>query len=293
MKRLKTRGDAIFNVIGNLIVVAFMIFCLAPMVLIFMVSITEEATIRQNGYSFIPEELSLEAYRLVIFGDPLVANSYLIAIFVTVVGTSIATAITGMAGYALANRHVKYRNFFALFFFITMVFNPGIVPWYLVNRALGLRNTILALIIPRLMFTPFNLFLVRNYMKGIPNSLMESARIDGAGDATIAFRIYFPLAIPVLATVTLFYGIAYWNDWFNAIMLIDDQELYPAQYLLFRLQSEIAMLEQLAQGASSRQPPAESFKMATAIVTIGPIVLLYPFLQRYFIQGLVIGSIKG
>jgi len=130
-------------------------------------------------------------------------------------------------------------------------------------------------------------------MKGIPDSLMESARIDGAGDATIAFKIYFPLSLPVLATITLFYGIAYWNDWFNAIMLIDSQELYPVQYLLFRLQSELQMLAELQQASITSTPPSESFKMATAIITIGPIILLYPFLQRYFIQGLVIGSIKG
>jgi len=289
----RNESGIVFNIIGNLLVVLFMLFCLLPMVLVFMVSITDELAISANGYSFFPERVSFEAYRLIVIGDPLVGNAYMISIIVTVVGTVVATLITAMCAYALANRHVRFRNAFALFFFITMIFNPGIVPWYLVNRALGLRDTILALIIPRLLFTPFNLFLTRNYMKGIPDSLMESARIDGAGDATIAFKIYFPLSLPVLATITLFYGIAYWNDWFNAIMLIDTQDLYPIQYLLFRLQSELRMLAELAQAAITSTPPSESFKMATAIVTVGPIVLLYPFLQRYFIQGLVIGSIKG
>jgi putative aldouronate transport system permease protein len=282
-----------FNSIGTVFIAIFMAFCLAPLILVFIVSITDEAEIRQRGYTMTPQKISFEAYRLVVFGDPLVPSSYAITIFTTAAGTAVATLITGLAGYSLANRHVRYRNFFALFFFITMVFNPGLVPWYLMNRSLGLRNNILALIIPRLLFSPFNLFLVRNYMKNLPDSLMESARIDGADDATIAFRIYLPLSVPVLAAITLFYGLAYWNDWFNAIMLVDDVHLYPVQYLLMRLQSEIRMLEQLAQGATTEQPPAESFKMATAIVTIGPIVLLYPFLQRYFIQGLVIGSIKG
>jgi len=290
---LQKKRSWIFDSIGNLLVFAFTLFCLLPMVLVFMVSITDEGAIRRNGYDFIPESISFEAYRLVLFSDPTVPNAYLISIVVTVAGTAVATTITAMAAFALANRHVRFGNFFALFFFITMVFNPGLVPWYLVNRTLGLRNTILALIIPRLLFSPFNLFLTRNYMKGIPDSLMESARMDGAGDARIAFQIYFPLSVPVLATITLFYGIAYWNDWFNAIMLVDVPSLHPVQYLLFRLQSEISMLAELAQGATTQDPPRESFKMATAIVTIGPIVLLYPFLQRYFIQGLVIGSIKG
>ena len=131
-------------------------------------------------------------------------------------------------------------------------------------------------------------------MKGIPDSLMESAWIDGANDITIAFKIYFPLSLPVIATITLFYGLGYWNDWFNAIMLVESQRLYPVQYLLFRLQSEIGMLTELSQaGESDYVPPSESFKMATAIVTIGPIILLYPYLQRYFVRGLVVGSIKG
>ncbi len=289
----RNESGLLFNTIGVFLVLLFMLFCVLPMVLVFMVSITDEAAINANGYSFWPEAFSLESYRLILVADPLVGNAYMISVFVTAVGTLAATLITAMCAYALANQHVKYRNAFALFFFITMIFNPGIVPWYLVNRALGLRNTVAALIIPRLLFTPFNLFLTRNYMKGIPDSLMESARIDGAGDATIAFKIYFPLSLPVLATITLFYGIAYWNDWFNAIMLIDSQELYPVQYLLFRLQSELQMLAELQQASITSTPPSESFKMATAIITIGPIILLYPFLQRYFIQGLVIGSIKG
>lgn len=290
---MRAKRVTAFDVIGVLIAVAFMVFCILPMVLVLMVSITDEAAITRNGYQFLPEDFSFEAYRLIIIGDPLVLNSYMISILVTVTGTLGATLITAMAGYSLACKHVRFRNAFALFFFITMVFNPGIVPWYLVNRALGLRDTILALIIPRLLFSPFNLFLTRNYMAGIPDSLMESARIDGAGEARIAFRIYFPLSLPVLATITLFYGVAYWNDWFNAIMLVDTQQLYPVQYLLFRLQSQLNMLAELQQASNMQTPPGESFKMATAIVTIGPIILLYPFLQRYFIQGLVIGSIKG
>lgn len=288
-------GQRVFQIFGSLFALLFMLFCLLPMVLVFMVSVSDEASIAENGYAFIPSGTTLDAYRMIFFGDPAVLYSYGISIFITIVGTITATLVTAMAAYSLANRHVKYRNMFAFFFYITMVFNPGIVPWYLVNRVLGLRNTILALIIPRLLFSPFNLFLVRNYMKGIPDSLMESARIDGAGEYTIAFRIYFPLSLPVLATIVLFYGIGYWNDWFNSIMLIDDQNLYPVQYFLFKLQSELRMLAELQQASASasKTPPSESFKMATAIVTIGPIVLLYPFLQRYFVKGLVIGSIKG
>jgi putative aldouronate transport system permease protein len=290
---MRAQGLKPFDIGAIVLTFLFMLFCLLPMLLVFMVSITEEAVIQSNGYSFIPERLSLAAYRMLFVGQDAVGRSYMVSIFVTILGTAIAVVITGMAGYALANRNVQYRNALALFFFVTMVFHPGLVPWYLVTGQLGLRNNIFALIIPRLLLQPFYLFLVRNFMMGIPDSLMESARIDGAGDRTIAFRIYFPLSVPVLAAITLFYGLQYWNDWFNAIMLVDEPRLYPVQYLLFKLQSEIQMLRELQQASLTSSPPGESFKMATAIVTIGPIILFYPFLQRYFVKGLVIGSIKG
>lgn len=289
------RKFKIFDSINTLILTGFGLFCILPILLIVIVSLTNERAIVENGYSFFPAQWSLEAYKMVFFNNPLLMNSYMISILITVVGTFLAVTITFMAAYTLANPHIRYRNMLALFFFITMVFNTGLVPWYMISDALGLRNSILALIIPTLIFNPFNLFLVRNFLNGIPHALMESAKIDGAGDPYIAFRIYLPLALPVLATITLFYGLAYWNNWFNAIMLVDDKNLYPLQFMLFKLQSEINMLAQMGSSyaASGQTMPSESFKMAVAVITIGPIVLLYPYLQRFFIKGLVVGSVKG
>ncbi|WP_397333924.1 carbohydrate ABC transporter permease [Paenibacillus sp. YN15] len=269
--------------------------CLLPMLLVLMISITDEDAILRNGYSLFPEKFSLYAYQVIFTGGSQVMRSYLISIFVTLAGTIAAVLITAMAGYTLANKSVRYRNGLALYFFITMIFSAGIVPWYLMNRSLGLTNNILALIIPSLLFSPFNLFLVRNFMGGVPDSLRESATIDGANDLAIAFRIYFPLSTPVLATIALFYGLDYWNNWWNAIMLIDDKSLYPLQFMLLRLKSEISMLNEMTMlaGADDVTLPAESVKMATAVVTIGPIVFFYPYLQKYFVKGLVIGSVKG
>lgn len=281
--------------IANAALIGFIsLLCLVPMVLVLMVSFTSEASIQQNGYQLLPSEFSLDAYKLLLGTSPLY-RSYLVSLFVTIVGTLIAVLITGMAGYTLAAKHIRYRNGLAMFFFITMVFNTGLVPWYLINLELGLRNNIWALIVPSLIFNPFNLFLVRNYMSQIPGSLIEAAKIDGANDIFIAFRIYFPLCMPVLATITLFYGIGYWNNWFNAIMLVDNQNLYPLQYLLFKLNSEINMIQQMQSSGvlvSDAVLPQESVKMATAILTIGPVIFFYPFLQRYFIKGLLIGSLK-
>lgn len=289
------RRFSLSSTIMYTLITIYSAICLLPMLLVLMISVTDEDAILRNGYSFFPEQFSLYAYKLIFTGGSQVMQSYTISIFVTVVGTLLAVLVTSMAGYTLANKNVKYRNWLALYFFITMIFSAGIVPWYLMNRLLGLTDNILALIIPSLLFSPFNLFLVRNFMNGVPDSLRESATIDGANDITIAFRIYLPLCMPVLATIALFYGLDYWNNWWNAIMLIDSKELYPLQFMLLQLQSEISMLNEMTMlaGTSDMTLPSESVKMATAIVTIGPIVFLYPYLQKYFVKGLVIGSVKG
>jgi putative aldouronate transport system permease protein len=275
---------------------AYALFCALPMALALAVSFTAEESIIRDGYRFLPRQLSLYAYSLVFGAGSSVMRSYGVSILVTVLGTVTAVLITTMAAYALSNRQVRYRSALALFFYVTMVFTSGIVPWYLVCLRLGLKNNLLALVVPSLLFSPFNLFLVKNYMDGIPESLKESARIDGAGDITTAFVIYVPLSVPVLATVTLFYGLSYWNDWWNAIMLVDNRRLFPLQYLLLLLRSQVRMIQDLqlgSAGAVTTTPPTESLKMATAMVTIGPIVMLYPWLQRFFIKGMVVGAIKG
>ncbi|MEN6313632.1 MAG: carbohydrate ABC transporter permease [Clostridiaceae bacterium] len=278
-----------------LVISIFTLVCLIPMVLTLIVSFTDESSIMRNGYSFIPEKLSLYAYNLMFQGGSNVIRGYGISIFITIVGTFLALGITGLAAYTLSNKNVKYRNTISFYFYVTMIFSSGVVPWYMICSAVHTKDNIFALLIPSLLFNPFNLFLVRNFMDGLPNSLRESATIDGANDAYIAFKIYFPLSVPALATVGLFYGLAYWNDWWNAIMLVDNDKLYPIQYFLLQLRSNIQMLRDLqflsSTGAST--PPAESLKMATAIITIGPIVMLYPFLQKYFVKGLIVGSVKG
>lgn len=270
----------------------FALACILPFLLVVIVSFSSERSITMNGYSFFPSEWSLEAYSVMLGPNSSVPRSYLVTTFATVVGTVIAVLITFGAGYTLASNQCKYRNGLALYFFIPMVFSAGLIPWYMVSKAINCYDNIWALIVPSLLFSPFNMFLVRNFLKGIPDSLSESARIDGAWEARIAFQIYFPLALPVVATITLFYSIGYWNNYFNAVMLINDQKLYPLQMMLFKIQSEIQMISRVLEGVTVN-PPKESFKMATCVVTMGPIILLYPFLQRYFIKGIVMGAVKG
>lgn len=277
-----------------LIVAAFALCCLLPMVLVFVVSITEEKALTKNGYSFIPEAFSIEPYKRLIYEGSPIFRSYGITFFTVIAGTTIAVLITFLAAYPLANQKVKYRNGLALYFFITSIFNAGLVPWYLISKKLGLYNNLWALLIPSMIFTPFNMFLVRNYIKSLPVSLMECARIDGAGEVRILFQICMPLCKPVLATIVLFYGIAYWNSWFNAIMLVDNSKLYPLQMLLIKVESDIRMIASVG-GASAGGSivPTEGMKMATAVMTIGPIIFLYPFLQKYFVKGIIMGAVKG
>lgn len=286
-KKKMTLGKALIYIFITLL----SLFCLLPMVLVVITSFTAESAILRNGYSFFPAKWSLEAYRILFAKPETILVSYGVTVLVTVLGTLLSVVITYMAGFALANQNFRYRYGFSLFFYITTIFSAGIVPQYLIIRNLGMYNTIWALIIPGC-FSTYNMFLVRNFINGIPYSLAESATIDGAGLLTICRKIYFPICQPVIATITLFYGIGYWNSYYNSLMFTDSRNLQTLQMILYRLQSDVQMMSQMASGVV-RNPPTEGIKMTTAVVTIGPIILLYPFLQKYFIKGIVVGAVKG
>lgn len=286
-------ADKVQQTIIYIFIVLFALSCILPVILVLIVSFTGEKAITINGYSFFPTEWSTAAYQLLFSPSSSVPRSYAVTGISTVVGTLIATLITFGAGYTLANKQCRYRGGLSLYFYITMVFSAGLVPWYMVSKAIGAYDNIWALIVPSLLFSPFNMFLTRNFIRGIPDELNESARIDGAGEIRIAFSIYLPLCLPVIATIALFYAINYWNNYFNAVMLVNNQEYYTLQMLLFKIQSEITAMSRIAQGAMRANPPKESFKMATSIITMGPIILLYPFLQKYFVKGMVVGAVKG
>ena len=288
-----TRGERIGTRFIYAFILLFSLFCLLPFLMVIIVSFTEEKIITLNGYSFFPQAWSTSAYDMMFGKSSSVPQSYLVTIAATVIGTLVGTVITFGAGYTLASKQCRYRNGLSLYFYFTMVFSAGLVPWYMVSKRIGAYDNLLALIIPSLLFSPFNMFLVRNFVNGIPDALNESARMDGAGEVRIAFQIYLPLCMPVLATITLFYAIGYWNNYFNAVMLINDRKLYPLQMLLFQIQSEITAMSKLTQGAVRKNPPKEAFKMATSVITMGPIILLYPFLQKYFVKGIVVGAVKG
>jgi putative aldouronate transport system permease protein len=221
-----------FDFLMCALIVLFSLCCLLPMLLIVAVSFTPESVIIRSGYQLIPESLTLKAYETVLKdGGPLL-RSYLVTIALTVVGTVLGVMVTAMTGYALSRKHMIGRTALSFYFFFTLMFSGGLVPWYIICGMLGLRDNVWALLIPNLLFNAFNMFLVRNFMAHIPDALMESAKIDGASEYRIAFRIYFPLSMPVLATIALFISMSYWNDWWNAIMLVDDKRLYTTVFLV-------------------------------------------------------------
>ncbi len=279
----------------TVIIVLFALVCLLPFILVISSSFTSETSIIQNGYNLWPKEFSVEAYKL-LFASNTIGPAYIVTIFVTAVGTTLSMLITSAAAYALSCKRFYSRGKIAFFIYFTMLFSGGLVPTYLwITKYLGLTDSIWVLILPSLV-NPWNLLLLRNFFNGIPDSLSESARIDGANDIVILFKIILPISLPGLATIGLFYALAYWNEWYKALLYIRDAHKYPLQYLIMQIQRNQQYVQQnAALGGATTEGivPAYSSQMATAVMTIGPIVLLYPFLQKYFVTGLTVGSVKG
>lgn len=308
MKRKKQVNHKLANrvswpveVILHLTFLAFAIACLAPLLLLIAVSLTPETVLLQDGYQFFPRELTLEAYEY-LFRDPdLVFNAYGVTFFVVIVGTAACLLVTVLYAYPLSRADFPFKNFFATFIVITMLFNGGLTATYIVNvRFLHLRNTIWALILPGL-GSAFYIMIARTFFRlSIPASVLESARIDGAGEWRILFRIVLPLSLPLLATVGLFATFSFWNDWFRSLLYVDKKELYALQYVMMRALLNLQYLQQNMSNMTSEEAmlelaklPSETLRMAMAVVSIGPIVLAYPFFQRYFISGLTVGAVKG
>ncbi len=292
---LMSRGDKMVTIVFGAIITLFSVACLMPFILVVIASFTDEATLVREGYRFIPSQWSIEAYKA-IFRSDTIPRAYAISIFVTVVGTVMSLIITAMGAYTLSCTQVKYRNKIAFFFYFTMLFNGGMVPTYiLISKYLNLRDSIWVYIIPALL-NPWNMFMLRNFFNDIPEALKESARLEGAHEWLILFRIILPLSLPALATIGLFYALNYWNAWMEAMLYIDDEKLYTLQYIIMKIIRNINSATQIAgEGAAAGTvvPPSYTIRLATAIVTIGPIVFLYPFLQKYFVGGLKVGGVKG
>ena len=283
-----------FNILGTAFVLALTLLCLMPFWLMIAGSFTSETAIIQDGYRFWPSVFSIEAYQMVFKVPDVIIRAYMVTIFLVLIGTTTSLFITSMSAYVLHRKDFKYRNFFSFFFYLTSLIGGGLIPFYLLMLSLNMRDNYLALLLPPLL-SVFNIIVMRTFFSALPHEIGESGKIDGANDLAIYFQLYLPLAIPGLATIGLFTALVYWNDWYNALLFINKDTMYPLQYQLYKVISHANFAKLVAQrtGQQVQNVPTEALKLATACVTVGPIILLFPFVQRYFIKGLTIGAVKG
>ncbi len=286
--------DKLFQIVAMTLITLITIACVVPFLLILSRSFSSESAIAVNGYSILPQDFTLNAYKTVLRLGNKIPKAYLVTIFITLVGTSLGLLTTSMSGFVLSRQDFKYRNVAAFFIYFTTLFSAGMIPAYLVNvNILHLNNNILVLILPSVM-NPFNIFLFRNFLKSVPDALMESARIDGAGDFTIYYRVMMPLAKPAIATIGLFLALGYWNEWYRCNLYIKDADMYTLQYLLYNmLQNVEKMFSEQGLATPGLQMPSETMKLATAMLATGPVLIFYPFVQKYFTGGLIVGGVKG
>ena len=292
----QSKNDRWAKIVAYVIVGLFGLICLYPLLLTVTVSFTPEDVINKDGFRLIPSEFTLDTYTYIFaHSGARILKSYGVTILVTVVGTMGSMLVTCMIAYAISLREMKYRNVIAFICNFTSIFSAGLIPWYVVcTNWYGLRNNIFALILPPL-FSVWSMFLMRTYFKAISPSLYDAAKIDGAGHMTIFFRIAMPLSVTALLTVGLMYALNYWNDCWHALMFVDDRDLYPLQYYLYSIVSNVNAVSSgrvPAGAAANIRLPAETVKMAVTIITIGPILFGYPFIQRYFVRGIMTGAVK-
>jgi putative aldouronate transport system permease protein len=292
-RQTTSKDTAAMQIIVHIFILVFAVSALYPFAALVSSSFTTEHSLIHNGYRLINKEFSLAAYRQ-IFCDPgKIINSYGITISVTVIGTAASLFCATMAAYVLFRKEVKYRNQLAFFLYFTELFNGGLVSYYIiVGKTLGLRNNYLVMILVPL-FSTFNILILRNFLKSsIPYSLIESAKMDGANDFAIFMKIVLPLSKAALASIGLFIALGYWNDWWTPMMFIEKEKLYSLQYTLYQMLSAAQVTQAASDNVSTINVPRETLRLAMTVIATGPIVLLYPFVQKYFVAGITIGSVK-
>lgn len=295
MKSKKIRLNT-YSIIKNLLLWCFSLFCLIPFLLLIISSMTEDSTIIMNGYSFFPEAWSLDAYRYLLGQGGKILHAYGISVFVTVIGTLAGLAMTLMLAYPLSRPDLPGKKIVAFYVLFTLLFNGGLVPSYLIwTTVFNIKNTIWALIVPNLMVKAFFVIMARSYFQSsIPLEIVESARIDGASEVGIFSKIVLPLSKPIISTLLLFIGLSYWNDWNNGLIYLTDSNLYSIQNVLNEMIKSITSLSSMGGGVSSTVTlPSNTVRMAIAVVGVLPILIAYPFLQKGFVKGIVMGGVKG
>ena len=294
---LKTdQSDLVLRIISYAAVTLFALFCLLPFIMMISASFSSEAAVRRTGFGLWPNEFSLEAYSWIFKAPRAILGSYTVTILMTTFGTAIGLFVIAMTGYALNRRDFPFRDHISFFIYFTTLFSAGLAPTFLwIARDLGLRGNYLAVFL-QLLMTPWLIILMKNFMRTVPYEIIESGKVDGAGDFRIFLQLCLPLMKPALATVGLFLALGYWNEWYlSSLYLGSTVEFKPLQYHLYNVINTANALRNSVAGSnvSITDLPTNTLKMASAIVATGPILLLYPFVQKYFVSGITIGAVKG
>ena len=290
------KSDMIIRGITYVVITIFSVCCILPFWMIITSSFSTEEAIRRTGFTLWPSDFSTYSYELLVRSPDQMIGAYIVTILLAVIGTVVGLFIISMTGYALQRKDFPFRNGIMFYIYFTSLFSAGLVPFYLLMvQTLHLRDTYWAILLPLLM-NPWLIVLMKNFVKAIPHEITESGKIDGAGDFRIFYALILPSLKPALATIGLFLALGYWNEWYYSSLFLTSEVAYrPLQYHLYNVINKVASLRNSVAGSNVvlTDIPSETLKMATAVIATGPIILLYPFVQKYFVAGLTVGAVKG
>ncbi|MBR3107996.1 MAG: carbohydrate ABC transporter permease [Clostridia bacterium] len=294
--KIKDRSTVPFHIVKGVLLTLLSIVCVLPFIVIISGSLTDNYTILKEGFSLFPRNATLEAYRTIFRSPEGIVQAYKMNFYYTFMGTSLGLLVITLTAYVISRKDFKYRNTVSFLIYFTTIFGGGMIPWYMMYaNVLNLRGATLAIWFPALM-SPFLVILMRTFITGsVPDAVVESAKIDGAGHWIIFWRIVLPVLGPGLATVGLFQALGYWNDWYRSSMFSTSSETWSLQFYLYDMVNSTMAMRQMAQNVSlnTADLPTQTVKLAMAVVATGPVLLFYPFVQRYFVSGITIGAVKG
>jgi putative aldouronate transport system permease protein len=285
----------LFQTVGYIIIGFLSLLCLLPLLLVLTGSLMEEQEVIRSGYSLWPKHWTLSAYKLVFEVPGEIINATVVSVSLVVFGTTLGVFMTAMTGYVLQRKDVKYRNMISFYVYFTSVFSGGLVPYYIIMvNYLDMKNNYLALLLP-LLLSVFNILVMKSFLSSIPDAIVESGKLDGASELTIFIKLILPISKPALATIGLFIALAYWNDWFSAMLFISDQKLIPLQFYLYNILNKTNALSNIAalSGLPMEDVPKETVKLAMTMLAVVPILFVYPFVQKYVVNGVTLGAVKG
>lgn len=297
MGQIKDQKKEKTSILVHIFFIVFGILCILPFMIIISASLSGETDLAVNGFSVLPRKIDFTAYQYLFKNPELIINSYMVTIIITIAGTFLGVMFMSMTAYCLARSNFRFKRGLTFFIFFPTLFSGGLVPSYIINtQYLHLTNTLMALVLPSLI-NVFHIIMLRTFFKQLPEALFEAAKIDGASEYHIFFKLALPLSKPVIATVAFLSALAKWNEWYNAMLYIRDDKLVPLQYLLQRMMMNLRALLDAMQNAPAmvnlQDLPGENLRMAMLVVAIGLMLLIFPFFQKYFTRGMTVGAVKG